>query len=217
MSNKTHICAACHTNQGQGDGYCYNCGTQLEAVRYCNSCGVEAAPRSKFCRECGEVLPAITKARSAGAAPPRAQPPQSLNPPQPVWLNEPTPARAEPKPAWLREPEPAPPPVANISPPAIAGAAPLAPRPQAAPVPISGAPLATPHEINPTRLAIASVLGLVATLALLNGGFVFAIVAFIIMLNVGGASLSHVTANGLNKIIDTMWESPAMRRRLLGE
>jgi hypothetical protein len=86
-------------------------------------------------------------------------------------------------------------------------------------VPISAAPLATTHEINTTRLVIASVLGLVATLALIlmNGGFVFAILAFIIMLKVGGASLSHVSANGLNKIIDSMWESPAMRRRILGE
>lgn len=215
MSNNTHICPACDSNQGQGDGYCYNCGTQLEAVRYCNSCGVEATPRSKFCRECGEVLPAITKASSA-ATPPKAQP-QSLTPPQPVWLNEPAPARAEPKPAWLREPEPAPPPIANISPPAISGAAPLAPRPQAAPVPISPAPLASPREINTTQLAIASVLGLVATFALLSGGYPFAIIAFIIMLNIGGASLTHVAANGLDKIIDTMWESPAMRRRLLGE
>ena len=220
--NHTHICTTCDLAQPPGDGFCDDCGTQLVAIRYCDDCGVKALHPGKFCRECGGKLPKIE------ALPPTNQTTTTIEPAKPVqpaWLNKP-----EPKPTWLDKPKPKP--VQKVKPvskprqvvktvvdatPTDNQAAPLAPRPMAAPVAMRTAPLAPPTRAANTTALVGGAAGALAIVALMANSLPLAIILFATMLIMGGLRLRHTAANGVDGIIDWVWEDPVLRKRILGE
>lgn len=189
--NNTHFCTACDTVQGARDGYCEQCGGELQPVRYCDNCGVAATHQGKFCRECGTALP------DASLPPPVVVPPPP--PPPPVVVKS------------APQKVPTPKPLAPSSP------APLAHRPVADPVPMRSAPLARATTTNTALTGFAGVAGAVALFALATGSPPVALVFFVLMFVMGGVGLRNTAANGVNRVVDWIWEDPILRRRLLGE
>lgn len=211
--NHTHICTTCDLSQVPGDGFCDDCGTQLVAIRYCDDCGVKALHPGKFCRECGGKLPVAAPILPSATQTTTTVTP--AKPAKPAWLNVP-----EPKPLQKAKPVSKPrqvvktavdvPPTNNNTP------APLAPRPMAAPVVMRTAPLAPTARMTRTAL-VGGAAGTLAIVALMLNSVPLAIVLFATMLIMGGLRLRHTAANGVDGIIDWVWEDPVLRKRILGE
>jgi len=223
--NHTHICTTCDVAQEHGDGFCDDCGTQLVAIRYCDDCGVKALHAGKFCRECGAKLPI-----APAVSPPPSQTTTTVapaKPAQPAWLSKPDPAPAA-KP--VQKPKPISKPPQVVKPVDVAPinapiknntAAPLALRPMAAPVAMRPAPLApATSTVNTTTALMASAAGVLAIGALMANVIPLAHAAyalFVMMLILGGMRLRHTAANGVDSLIDWVWEDPVLRKRILGE
>ena len=60
-------CASCGHVNAEGQKFCGECGTPLQAV--CGSCGASNLPGQKFCGECGAVLASTASSTSSAAAP----------------------------------------------------------------------------------------------------------------------------------------------------
>ena len=218
--NHTHICTACNTNQNKGDGFCDECGTQLVPIRYCDDCGVMAPHAGKFCRECGAKLPAIPTSSAPHSPSPElgeAGGDRAAKGAQPAWLSEPDPPRQPaPKPKPVSKPRP----IAKTAKavPAASPPTPLAVRPTADPVPIRSAPLAPPSgPVSTTTALIASTTGVLAVGALVVGNIYLAFMLFVVMMIMGGYRLRHLAADGVDRVIDWVWEDPVLRKRFLGE
>lgn len=220
--NHTHICTTCDVAQEPGDGYCDDCGTQLVPIRYCDDCGVKALHPGKFCRECGAKLPKIQV-----VAPPPSQTISTVTPvkpakrAQPVSLN-----KSKPKPVLKPKlkPKPISTPRQVVKPVDVAPtnnntAAPLAPRPMAAPVAMRPAPLAPATRAANTAALVGGAVGTLAMIGLMSGTMPLQLVFvfFAMMLILGGMRLRHTAANGIDGLIDWVWEDPVLRKRILGE
>jgi hypothetical protein len=242
MATTAYICPSCSLEQDTKDGFCRDCGTQVISLRYCDSCGVKARGAEDFCRECGTRLPAITPFKgittnvtisASTPTPPISDTPAWLKGGDPVPAPAPTPRRSPPvatatrtkddTPEWLRgadkrvddsilRPRPAPPvPTARPTPSRSSSTSTSAPVLVRRPTP-------APSDSRTRNLqALLGLLFAIVGVITASNSIVPGLILIVIAMVLGGKPLLEMSAEGLHRVVDWIWEDPVLRKRMLDE